>query len=280
MAQTAQCSAKQILAKLIRNTGNKLPSTYFDDILEWIPEAIDMLSNTKTLEIVSTGSESCPNELEVKNHIVCIPKDLVSIIAIEDEYGRRIPEGGDITDLTNQSTRQHGDLTEERASVFSVNPLLHQTPTGVPDDPSTSIPIYGTDIERTTGNIKKASYYKISGNYIQFSFEEGFVKLHYLRRPLDAEGYPLIPDNENFKTAVMWYVLSMLIGAGYEHKVFSFEKCEQEFEKYSARAIGEITYPSLDAMARLNRSFVRLIPPMHFADDFFVNSEQIQQIRK
>src|SRR5688500_10278561 len=110
MAQTAQCSAKQVLAMLIRNTGNKIPSAYFDDILEWIPEAIDILSNTKTLEITSTGSAACPEELEVKNHIVCIPKDLVAILALEDEFGRIIPEGGDITDMTNQSTRQHGDL--------------------------------------------------------------------------------------------------------------------------------------------------------------------------
>jgi hypothetical protein len=36
MAQVPFTSAKQILARVARNTGGKLPSMYHDDILEWI----------------------------------------------------------------------------------------------------------------------------------------------------------------------------------------------------------------------------------------------------
>lgn len=280
MAQTKQCSAKEILAIVIRNTGNKIPSVYFDDILEWIPEAIDLLSNTKTLEITSTPSLGCGGAEEVKNHVICIPKEMVSLIAVEDENGRIIPEGGDITDLTNQSTRQHQTASDSRASVFNVNPLNHQTSDGAEtSEPGTSIPIYGSDIELGASSVTRPAYYKISGNYIQFSFEEGFVKLHYLKRPLDKEGYPLIPDNQNFKNACAWYVLAALIGAGFEHKVFSYDEAYAKFELFGGRAINEITYPSLDTMARINRSTVRLIPPYHAYEDFFVNTEQTQQIR-
>jgi hypothetical protein len=281
MAQTKQCSAKEILARVIRNTGNKIPSVYFDDILEWIPEAIDLLSNTKTLEINSTGSLGCADEEWVENHVICIPKDLVSIIAIEDENGRIIPEGSDITDLRSQTTRQHGTATDSRASVFSVNPLSHQTTDGTPtDSPGSTIPLYGSDLTAADNSATRPSYYKVSGNYIQFSFEEGFVKLHYLRRPLDNEGYPLIPDNENFKSACSWYVIAALIAAGFQHPVFSYEQAYEKFELFGGRAINEITYPSLDAMARINRATTRLIPPYHAYEDFFVNIEQTQQIRK
>jgi hypothetical protein len=99
MAQVPFTSAKQILARVARNTGGKLPSMYHDDILEWIPEGIDLLSNTNSVEVVSTPSSGCGGEQLVSNHVLCIPKDLCGLIAIEDEYGRIIPMGGDITDL-------------------------------------------------------------------------------------------------------------------------------------------------------------------------------------
>jgi hypothetical protein len=226
--------------------------------------------DTNSVEVVSTPSSGCGGEQLVSNHVLCIPKDLCGLIAIEDEYGRIIPMGGDITDLKSTTKRSQIRPTDDgRPSVFQMG-VTHGNTT----------PIFGEDLEQLPIASSNANYYKISGNYIQFSFEEGFVKLHYLRRPLDKEGYPLIPDNENFKQALYWYVLKQLIGAGYKHQVFDYGKCDEEFEKYGARAINEITYPSLDAMAKANRSLIRLIPPYHFYEDFFANSEQTQQIRK
>lgn len=283
MAQVPFCSAKGVLAKVARNLGGNLPNQYHDDILEWVPEAIDMLSNTKTLETTSTAQKNCPGEYRTQNHVVCLPKDMCAILAVEDENGRIIPNGGDITDLSSPSNRYNGDSAARqiRASVFEVNPLTHQTSDGTPTTtPGTTIPLYGQDLEGVDPARAATSYYKISGNYLQTSFECGFVRIHYLKRPLDKQGYPLMPDNENFKTAIYWYVLMMLIGAGYDHKVFRFEDCEGRFEKFAARAINEITYPSLDEMARIHRSTVRLIPPYQFYEDFFVNSEQPEILRK
>ncbi len=273
MAHPVFCSGKQVLAKVIRATGNKLPSVYFDDVMEWIPEAIDLLSNTKTMETASTGNVNCGGALEVKNHQVCLPKDLLSVLAVEDEFGFIIPEGGDISDVTNQSSQAHRQTTADtRVSTFAVNPLQHQTSNGTPTSaPGTTIPLYGSDLENTASNSCRGSYYKLSGNYLQLSFETGFVKIHYLRRPLDKEGYPLIPDNENFKTALMWYVLMMLIGAGYQHPVHTFDKCQAQFEMYGGRAINEITYPSLDATSRVNRTLTgRIIPPLNAYNEFFI----------
>jgi len=281
MSQVLFSSSKAILAKLARNLGGKLPSRYYDDILEWVPEAIDLLSHTNIIETTSTPSLGSPGAYKTSNHIVCLPKDLIGILAVEYENGRIIPNGGDITDITNQSSRHRGEDTSARASVFSTNPLTHQTSDGTPtNSPGSTIPLYGSDLELTSNARLSRSFYKIQGNYLQTSFPEGFVKIHYNKRPVDKEGYPLIPDNENFKTAVYWYVLMMLIGAGYEHKVFSYTDCEDHYEKYAARAINEISYPSLDDMARIARSTVRLVPPYHFYEDFFQYSEQTQTIRK
>lgn len=269
MAQVPFTSAKQILARVARNTGGKLPSMYHDDILEWTAEGIDLLMNNHSVETTSTPSKDEPKALYAENHVVCIPKDCCGILAIEDEYGKILPLGGDITDQKSGSKLQSNAMTEARPSTFQTNPFYGNT-----------TPIFGQDLTQVSNTRPGSNFYKISGNYIQTSFEEGFIKIHYLRRPVDSEGYPMIPDLENFKQSLYWYVLKQLIGSGLEHKVFDYKFCDEEFEKYAARAINELNYPSLDAAARLNRATVRLIPPYHFYEDFFMGSEQTQQIRK
>src|SRR5690606_24166822 len=123
-------SAKKVLAKVIRNTGYKLPSVYHDDILEWIPEAINMLSTTQSLIIKSTPDQNCPGEVYVKNHVACLPYGFASILAVEDERGRRLPEGGDITDLRSTTKLSGARPDDARISTFAVNPLQHQTSDG------------------------------------------------------------------------------------------------------------------------------------------------------
>jgi hypothetical protein len=286
MAKVPLVSSKEILARLARNCGGRISADYYDDILEWIPEAIDLLSNNGTLQLVSTGPDCTSEEVEVKNHVLCLPKDLRSLIAVEDEKGMRIPEGGDVTDLSQPSNRyQKGTNNAKeriaRANVWAVDPFVHQTEDGTPTTkPGSSIPIFGEDLEKVESSRFQGHYYKIVGNYIQFSFEHGFVRLHYLARPLDKEGYPLVPDNEDFKRAVEFDVLKKMLARGFKHPIFSYDYCDQQLEKHAGRAISYLNYPSLDATARLNRSFIRLVPPNYFYDDFFVGSEQIQQIRK
>ena len=224
MANYSYQSAKRVLADVARNTGGKLPSRYHDDILEWLGEGIDLLSNTNILETVSTPSIEEPKAFYTKNHVVCLPAGLMGILAVEDQYGAIIPNGGDVTDVTSRSARYSSPSFNDRVVVFEVNPLQHQTSDGTPTEkPGTSIPVYGEDINAPTPSSNGPSYYKVSGNYLQTSFEEGFVKIHYLRRVLGKDGYPMIPDNQNFRTALYWYIMMMLIGAGYRHQIFSFE---------------------------------------------------------
>lgn len=284
MPHHREVSAKEIMARVIRNAGYKIPSVYHDDMLEWIPEAIGMLGATKYLETKSTGKIDQPGAINISNHFAPLPCGLITILAVEDKDGRLLPEGGDITDVTNATSQRHKGIAdtdfEIRPTLFEVNPLDHQTQDGTPTTkPGSTVPIYGEDIKKVD-SFESKHYYKLSGNSIQASFESGFLRIHYLALPVCEEGYPLIPDNENFKSAVAWYVLMMLIGAGYEHRVFTWERARQEWETYAARAMAEISYPSLDTAARVNRSIIRLIPPYHFYEDFFVNSEQTQRMYK
>lgn len=261
-------SAKEILARVIRALGYKLPSVYQDDILEWIPEGMSFMELTNSLVVASTGEEDEENELLVTNHCAPLPCGFVNILAVEDGNGNRIG--------TAQAGFGFKQLPSElhipRPSVFEVNPYLHQTSDGVPTtQPGTSVPLYGEDIIPRDTNAGKPKYYNIQGNHIQTSFECGFIRLHYLAIPVDKEGYPLIPDNENFKQALEWHIIRRLIGSGYDHKVFKYDFADAQFEKFAARAMNEISFASEDDRRRSFMVNIRLIPPTGYADQFVLS---------
>lgn len=286
MSKYKLTSGKEILARVIRALGYKLPSTYHDDVLEWIAEGLGMMQVTNSLVIESTGDQDCPGEILTSNHCAQLPCGFVSIIAVEDENGNRLPEGGDQTDLKSESSaRGVNVVTQNRISSFQVDPFQHQTSTGLPSGTAGVRPPYytdGTDIVQSKVNdsTRVKNYYKIVGNYIQTSFESGYVKIHYYAVPTDKDGYPLIPDNENFKQGLEWHVIRRLIGSGYQHPVFNYQFANEQYEIYAGRGMGEVSYYSPEGAAKLNRSFIRLIPPYNYYEDFFTNSEQPERLNK
>lgn len=275
-------SGKEVLARVIRGLGYKLPSAYIDDVLEWLAEGLGMIQITNSLITTSTRNMNCPGEVLVRNHCASLPCGLIQILAVEDEHGRRLPEGTDQTDMKSPTSLRHSWVDNIRPNTFNVNPYVHQTQDGIPSDeaPSASVPYFGQDITQEDSTIRSTHYYKIVGNYIQTSFECGYIKLHYLTIPVDKEGYPLIPDNEAFKQALEWYIIRRLIGSGYQHPVFSYQYADEQFEKYAARGISEVSFYSPEGAAKLNRSLIRLIPPYDWYENFGVNGEQPEFLRK
>jgi hypothetical protein len=267
MANYPFVSAKGILPRVIRAVGYKLPSTYHDDILEWIPEGMGLLHCTPSVQITETADESCPGEFLVKAHCVRLPKDFIQLEGVYNSDGLRLTPGNRITsDLV---------LPQEimaRSSNFNVNPFSHQTSTGLPSgEPGNGgVPWSGSDIEMSKP-VTDGDQYLIKGNTLQVSFEEGYVKIRYYAIPLCEDGYPMIPDNENFKQALEWHIIRRLIGSGYLHPVFTYLQADELYERSAARALSDITYPTPDKAARTNRTLIRLIPPDRFLQDYFIN---------
>jgi hypothetical protein len=263
-------SVKEVIGRILRNTGKSMSSEYIDDMLEWIPEGIRKLETKYTLYNTSTT-------LEMVGHVASLPCDLINIIAVEYN-GSRLREGGDIRDLTSKSPLSLD--RESTSTVLETDTVNYNNyaPDTIPDNDYIT-EHRGLNLVASSSSAN-SEYYKLQMNCIQTSFEEGNIVLHYRKLPTCKDGYPLVPDNENYKTALYWYVLSMLLGAGYEHKVFNYNMAFQNWEMFARRAINQITYPSVDRMERIYRAGTRLVPPEHFYEDFRINSEQIQPIVK
>ena len=292
MSIVSYTSAKEIMARIIRNNGGKMPAHYMDSFLEWIPEAIEQLETKYQMETRSTGNwcdgNPEPGALVTKNHVAPLPCGITDLIAVENEFGERVREGSDITDLTNQTTRYQsgGDgagLSGARVTNFQVDVFDHKGANPAIPPPGQTVPYDGSGIKEVQGG-NTANYYKIQGNMIQTSAECMFIKLHYQAMPIDGDGYPMVPNVEEYKQAVFFYCQRQLVAAGFDHKIWNgpqgYNYLDNQWEKYAGRALGVIKYPDQDRMERLRTSFAeRLIPPHHFYNDFFIGGEQTQEIQ-
>ena len=275
-------SVKEVMGRVIRDVGNKLPSHYTDSMIEWLHEGIMQLETKYQLLEKSTknlGEQGC---LVTQNHVVPLPSGLHTLLAVEDEFGRRVRTASDITDMTNQSTAFNTTLIGARPTNFQVDVQQHVGTNPVVSGPASSVPFDGSDLIPSEGGSFEWSY-KIQGNMLQTSVQCMFVKLHYLALPMDEEGYMNVPDVEEYKQALTFYCMRQLIGAGFAHPIWNgppgWNHYNSMFEKYAGRALGVIKYPSLDRMEKLRTSFAeRMIPPRHFYEDFFIGGEQTQDI--
>lgn len=278
MAYTST-SIKEVLASVVRNLDNKLPSYYTDYILEWIPEAVSELRTPFTLNIESTPNKNCQGEYITKNHVVRLPCGLVEVLAVENEFGYRLLRSGSQLDTTNPSDFRLRSA-DDAARVTSFITRTSDIGTGSEDGPS--VPWDGSNIVKDDRPNTRA-YYDLALDYLQTSEESMFVKIHYTSLPVDSEGYPLIPDVREYKEALYWYVLMKLIGTGFQHPVIpmnlnGLDYCERKYKEYAGRALGEIKMPDQDRMGKLRNAVTRIIPPFQFYEDFFQGGEQVQSI--
>ncbi len=288
MERILKGSVKEVIQRIVRNSGHKIPGQYRDDMLEWIPEGIEEIGGFPDNKYIrmSTPSIDCNGALYTENHVVELPCGLVDIIAVEDARGFRVRYGSDETNIRSQTTRYHtgsnnNPLGGARATNFQMDAF--EIVGGVSDKiTDTSVAWDGSDLkQQPLGEL--VNYYIVQENTLQTASEKAFVKIHYWVRPTDKDGYLLFPDNGDYKSALYWYVMKMLIGAGYEDKILKgiqgLSYANQEFERYAALALGALRMPTAEKHERLRTSFsARMIEPYRFYEDFTISGEQLQEI--
>lgn len=262
MAVFKTTSIKETIGRLVRNT-RITDSSFMDDLLEWVPEAMDKMKTRMQFTLHS-------KTLTITNYSAKLPCGLVHLDAVAYN-GSRLREGSSVADSKNMPSV--GSNNGTTTSIYVPD-------TDVTIENHIDSRVEGSDLT-TISNSESGAYYKIQLDYIQTSFEEGEVTIYFLKRPVDKQGYPLIPDNEDYKEAIYWYGRMKMIEAGWEDPVFNWQKCFDNFyNTFAPRAIIDISYPSVDTMERIRQSESRLIPPFHLYEDFFTNAEQVQQVRK
>lgn len=242
------CSIESVIGKVVRDTKVQ-DASLLGDMVEWIPEALEQLQCQQQLYRDF-------QDTQITFHRGSLPCGLVHIDAVE-YCGQRIGRGNGVKNIRTGLPI----APQTTPTLFVSVPYKEDLPTGNPQYLSTLVPAGSMDVSKV--------WYDIEMGTILTSFADGWVRLHFSRTAVDEQGFPLIPDNANFKEAVYYYVRAKMIGTGYNDIAFKEETCMARFEMYGARAIAEITYPSLDEMEHRVNTLVRFIPPANYFENYF-----------
>lgn len=244
-------SIKNIIGRVIRNT-RLSDNSYIQDLKEWIPEAMEMLETRHSL------SRQCTT-IELDFHKAKLPCGLVQLDAVSDPNGRRMLES-DAVSVRPTPNREviDGVFASE---VFTKE---HKTIEGTTHFWDGTVEAY--DRACTNGEVSN-HWYQTELGWIQSSLCSGTLTINYLAVPVDEEGFPLVPDNGDYKEALYWYCRSKLIGAGYDDKTIRWQDTITMYETHAARAIENITYASNSRREDMLRKHVSFLQP----EDYFAH---------
>lgn len=258
-------SAKEVIGDIIRKTRVK-DTSYILDLPDYLAEAIG---------IMKTKFQLSPRYADVylDFHKAKLPCDLDHVEAIECN-GHRIPRGNSVRNISAPHEEHHTNETIATPSPFQFVPQYYDAP--AKDNPQENSIIYTwTQKAEQCNNLPCAEghWYNIEPGYITCSLKRVKLRIHYRAMPVDEDGLPLIPDNTNYKVALYYYGRAMMIGSGFEDKIFTYDKLMRDPDGYfwvhARRAIGEITYPALDSMEFKVNNQQRLIKNDSWFDQFF-----------
>lgn len=231
-----------VIGKIVRDVRH-VDGSYLDDLTEWVAEAIGLLKTRYQLELRNKQVV-----LDFHSSFAgCLEGSLAAVIY----QGHRLPQTGGVASMRNAGYR---------------GPSIPQTVV----NPSVSTPLDQTTGTVNYNNVTLQSlemlplhseyFYRMNYNKIETNIREGILDIWYWAAPTDEDGFPMIPDNHLYKEAIYFYCRTKMIGTGFKDPVFKYAECESHWELYAARAIAEITYPTVDEVQRSIQTNVRLIP--------------------
>lgn len=94
-------------------------------------------------------------------------------------------------------------------------------------------------------------------DFLVTTFETGTIFIRYYRQCVDSDGYPLIPDDQNFLEAATWWIVYKLFMRKFQHPdpAMNMQFAYQMYEKYLGQARRAIGFPSLGQLEELVRNW-------------------------
>jgi len=254
MGQFKWTTCKPVIARIVNNI-RKIDFEYYSSLPMWVGEAVMKMNTHYTMEL---RTES----LKVTFHRATMP-------CIAETFGGLVYKGRrlKVSDISGPIGGMRIDDNVDNLFQSNVTPKTDSEINTVQENS-----YFTSTIDKFNSlPYDNQHYYRLNYNKIETSIEDGEVLLYFWALPKDLEGFPMIPDNEDYKTAIYWYVRMMMIGAGYEDKVFKYGDCEDRWRTYSVRAMNQISYPSVDEAQRTMEMTTGLIPNLYAWDSFGAN---------
>lgn len=123
-------------------------------------------------------------------------------------------------------------------------------------------------------SVEHLEYTIIEGSVLRFNFKEGQISISFIKEKLDENGYPMIPDDISFLTAIEKYIILQIMNYQYfTHGLGSQERklnAEREWQFYCRQAKNKGLLPSsIDEYESLLKSQVHLVNDNKKYEKFF-----------
>ena len=105
--------------------------------------------------------------------------------------------------------------------------------------------------------------YKLQNSCIITSIPEGEVEIAYMAMPIDAEGYPLIPDNSSYLKALEFYIKAQVFGILFDEGKIRGDvlaHAEKQYAWYVGQAQTDLIRPTYDEMEAISNMWNKLLP--------------------
>ena len=124
--------------------------------------------------------------------------------------------------------------------------------------------------------------YKIQGNVIFTSVKEGVIEIAYNAFAVDSDGYPLIPDNSSFISALELYIkkkhFNVLFDTGKINQTVWNQVC-QDYAWAVGQAQSDLIRPTIDEMQSITNALNTLVPRVTQHSSGFITNGSMEKIR-
>lgn len=125
--------------------------------------------------------------------------------------------------------------------------------------------------------------YKIQGDYIFTSIEEGDIEISYVSIPVDDDGLPMIPDNVKYINALELYIKKRLFTILFDQQKLHqsiLQNVQQEYAFAVGQAANDLIMPTVDEMEAISNMWNQNIWKTTEHRDGFRNSGNKEFLRK
>ena len=279
MAVYKNISSQVIIRKVLRDLKPN-NANWIDDAIEWIGEALEHIGASSQLETKNLV-------LNVKDYKVALPNDLYYInqVAVNNyvtpatkaelkTINTKLDEIKALID-SNPNQQLYSELRDLTSRMIVLQSMYFSTSNNRPLEPLA----YGTATFMRSLHCDKCvnetalskEWYIVENGLIKTSFKSGEICLSYTAFPIDEDCYPLVPDDVSFKEAMFWYIFKQLLLGGFDKpgNKFDYTFADTKWKYYCTQARNTANYPDIDRMESFMNQWVRLIPDINRAEDFF-----------
>lgn len=297
-------SSKQIVAKVIADLDLQEGEIRISDINEWIAEGLEKIGSVRSYEHKVTV-------LPIVDHQVSLPCDLHQLDQVAYSFkcdGRWLS--------MRKATSAFGVTHDIKCKCGKPNMLIPDTAMFpivknmynlVKDEDALAILNKEDNLRETLsvllnqwtddsvnghhfghkgrGHLDGTMYscdlqYTTKPGYIMTNAPKGFVKISYYAIPTDDDSMPLIPNNENVKEALTWYIILKLLYPKKLRGVIKendYTEMKNNWHYYKRLAYGDSLMPSnADEMESIKNTWLKLYPEQNDHDLFFSTTGEEQ----